>query len=101
MDGLDNCQSADEIESYEQSYCACKENFMEFQERYIQWTTDVVPPEERCSVVTSASSSSSTSQVQLAWARLKKLKAKNKLKQLTKRQAIERAKIELQNKRLF
>ncbi|KAH3751190.1 hypothetical protein DPMN_185739 [Dreissena polymorpha] len=42
MDCLDNCQSADKIESYEQSVCACKENFKEFQERYIKWTTDVI-----------------------------------------------------------
>ncbi|XP_052229903.1 uncharacterized protein LOC127843992 [Dreissena polymorpha] len=101
MDCLDNYHSADEIESYEQSYCACKENFNEFQERYIQWTTDEVSPEERCSVVTSASSSSSTSRVQLARAKLKKLKARNTLKQLTERQAIKCAKIELENKRLF
>ena len=33
MDCLDNCQSADKIESYEQSVCTCEENFKEFQER--------------------------------------------------------------------
>ncbi|KAH3707019.1 hypothetical protein DPMN_066412 [Dreissena polymorpha] len=32
MDRLDNCQSADEIELY----CACQENFKEFQQKYIQ-----------------------------------------------------------------
>ncbi|KAH3866118.1 hypothetical protein DPMN_029172 [Dreissena polymorpha] len=101
---VDKYQSADEIESNEQSYCACIENFKEFQERYIKGTTDVVSPEERCSVVTSASSSSSTSRVQLTRAKLKKLNAKNKLKQLTERQAIiklENTTIELENKRLF
>lgn len=103
LECLDNCVASDEVEDLKACYDASQRNFAEFQERYTQWTTDEISPDEYDSrslgnSVHTSSSSVSSSKSRLALAKLKRLKAERKLKKINEIHAIEQAKQDLDRK---
>ncbi|KAH3721694.1 hypothetical protein DPMN_064642 [Dreissena polymorpha] len=100
---LDLCSVPDVAENLELTYEYCLQNFVEFRERFSQWTaTDEKTPEEddACSVASRISSASSGSAIsELRKAKAKRLVLEHKLKKMKERHEFELASKELKLKK--
>ncbi|KAH3749358.1 hypothetical protein DPMN_183855 [Dreissena polymorpha] len=100
---LDLCTVPDVAENLELTYEYCLQNFVEFRERFSQWTaTGEKTPEEddACSVASRISSASSGSAIKELWkAKAKRLVLEHKLKKMKERHEFELASKELKLKK--
>lgn len=100
LDCLDVCSELDVVQSLEQQYDSCKNNYEEFQERFVQWKAGIHKSDaDGGSVVSSVSTRTSNSaRSKLSYAKEKRLLAEHKIKSLKQKQELEMAQKELEHK---